>query len=66
MSVLGRLRSKPDPEKERQLREGMENTHLSWKDKFAMVFSAYVVLLLPAILVIVGFGLLVLWIFGAI
>lgn len=58
-------RLKPsDPEKERQFREQMKDVKLGWKDKFAMVFSAMLVLLLPSVLLLVGMCLLMLWIFG--
>ena len=56
---------RPDPEKEAQRRKDMENVKVSWKDKLAMVVTAYVVLLLPALLILGGICLLVLWLFGA-
>ncbi len=55
----------PDPEKEAQFHEQMKDVKLGWKDKLAMILSAYVVLLLPALLVVVGMALLMLWLFGA-
>ena len=60
MFILGRLRSKPDPEKEKALQEGMKDIKLSWQDKFAMMLSACLVLVIPAVLVLLGFGLLIL------
>ncbi len=55
---------RPDPEKEEEFREQMKEVKLSWKDKFAMVISAYAVLLVPALLVVGGICLLACWLFG--
>ncbi len=55
----------PDPEKEEQFHQQMKDVKLSWKDKLAMVLSAFVVLFLPALLVVLGIALLALWAFGA-
>ena len=55
----------PDPEKEEQFHQQMKDVKLGWKDKLAMVLSAYVVLLLPALLLVIGIAVFMLWAFGA-
>lgn len=56
---------KPTREQEQEFRDAMSSDEVTWKDKFAMVFSAYLTILLPCIVILVAFGLLVLWLFGA-
>lgn len=62
--IFKRLK-KPDPEAEERRRQEMEDVKLSWKDRLALVISAYAVLVIPSVLVIVGICLLLLWVFGA-
>lgn len=52
----GRL-PKYSKKKEKKLEEDLSNEKLTFKDKFAMLFAAYIVLVPPALLVI---GVLVL------
>ena len=56
---------KPDPNATEELAERFEEQKVGWKDRFAMIVSAYVVLLLPCLLLLVGFSLLILWLFRA-
>ena len=42
---------KPDPEKEQEKIDQLSQEELSWKDKLAMILSAYLVIGLPVILV---------------
>ena len=62
--IWGRLK-KPTPEQEKEFKERMSSEEVTWKDKIAMVLSAYVAILLPCIVIIALFALLILWIFGA-
>ncbi len=63
--MIWRRLKKASKEDEERFREQMANADLTFKDKFAMVISAYAVLLLPAVAVLLVLSLIVLWIFGA-
>lgn len=41
--------TKPNPEKEKKLRDEIAQEEIGWKDKLAMIVSAYAVLFLPAV-----------------
>ena len=56
---------KPSREKEQEFQDMMSGEEVTWKDKLAMVFSAYLVILVPCIVILLAFGLLILWAFGA-
>lgn len=56
---------KPDPNAVEALSERFEEQKVGWKDRFAMIVSAYVVLLLPCLALLVAFSLLILWLFRA-
>ena len=58
-----RLR-KSTPEDDRQFRENMQNSGIKFKDKMAMVLSAYLVIVLPCLLILVGLSLLAMFILG--
>lgn len=62
--IWGRLK-KSTPAQEEEFKERMSSEEVTWKDKIAMVLSAYVAILLPCIVIIALFALLILWIFGA-
>ena len=55
---------KPDPEKEREKIEQLSQEEVSWKDKLAMILSAYLVIGLPVILVLLALVLGCMWMFG--
>lgn len=63
--MIWRRLKKPTAEQEQEFQERMSDEQVSWKDKLAMVLSAYVTILLPCVLILLAFGFLVLWIFGA-
>ncbi len=67
LSIWKRLKqsAKQSPQQEKERREEMEKLKLTWKDKFAMVFSAYIVIFLPAAVILVLLALLCLWLFKA-
>lgn len=56
---------KSTPESEKEFGDRFKEAGVTWKDKLAMIISAFFVLFLPAALILGGFGLLVLWMFGA-
>ena len=62
--ILRRLK-KNTQEQDEQFRQTMSDEKLTWKDKLAMMLSAYVAILLPCLLVLLVFALLILLLFGA-
>ena len=63
MHILDRLK-RMTPDQEAKKRKELAQVEVSWKDRLAMVFSAYLVLLVPALIVIVLLCLVSLWLFG--
>lgn len=61
--ILGRLK-KSTPEQEEQFGKMMEEEKVGWKDKLAMLISAYFVIMLPVILFLVVFVLIVMFAWG--
>lgn len=55
---------KATPEQEREFRERLSE-EAPLVDKVIMVFTCFGVVIIPAALVLIGFGLLILWMFGA-
>ena len=49
----------------REFRDRMSDKEITSKDRFAMVVSAMLVIVLPCLLILLGLGLLVLFLFGA-
>lgn len=62
MAIWKRLK-KSTPEGEAKFRERMSDENVPFTDKLIMVMTAFVVLLLPSVLILVGISLLVMWIF---
>ncbi len=58
--IWRRLR-KSTKEEDRKFAQMMEDEHVTFKERLLMTLVAYAVILIPCILVLVGFGLLVLW-----
>ena len=58
------LLKKATPEQEREFRERLSE-EAPLVDKVIMVLTCFGVVIIPAALVLIGFGLLILWIFGA-
>lgn len=58
---------RPDPEAEEKLRRDLEkeDIQVGWKDKLAMLLSAFLVLFLPAALIVLALALGTLALFGA-
>ncbi len=64
MAIWKRLK-KSTPEEEAEFRERMSEENVPFTDKLIMLLTAFVVLVLPSALILLGISLLVLWIFGA-
>ena len=58
-----RLR-KSTPEEEQKFHEDMQNAGVKFKDKLAMVLSAYLVIVLPCLLILIGISLLAMFLLG--
>lgn len=52
------------PEQEREFRENIQKENITFKDKIAMILSAYLVIVLPCLIVLVLLSLLVMFLFG--
>ncbi len=67
--MIWRRLKKATREQEEEFAERMNDETVSRKerakDHFAMILSAFVVIVLPCLLVLVGFALLILFLFGA-
>ena len=59
MAIWKRL-PKPDAKKEAALREEFNKESVTWKDKLAMVISAFLVLFIPTVLILLVFVVLIL------
>ena len=58
-----RLR-KSSPEEDEQFRELMQQNDVGFKDGMAMILSAFLVIVLPCLLLLCGIAVLGLWLFG--
>lgn len=63
--IFGRVLHKATEEQERAFAEQLQQEHVGFRDRLAMVLSAFLTIVLPCLLVLCGLGALVLWIFGA-
>lgn len=52
------------PEQDEQFRQMMQEERVGFKDGMAMIISAFLVLVLPCLLILCGMSLLALWLFG--
>ena len=57
---------KPDPEKEKEFKENMQSENLEKHDRFAMFVSAFLVIILPCLLILCGLCFVAMLLFGAI
>ena len=55
---------KSTPEEDKQFRELMQENDVGFKDGMAMILSAFLVIVLPCLLILCGIALLGLWLFG--
>lgn len=63
--MIWRRLKKATREQEEEFRGRMSDEKLTAKDRVAMVFSAFLVIVLPCLAVLLIFGLLILLLFGA-
>ena len=56
---------KADEEEYEQYKQQIQKENLTFKDKFSMFISAFLVIILPVSLGLIAFGLLILALFGA-
>ena len=49
----------------RAFREQMSDKEITVKDRFAMLLAAFLVVILPCLLILILLGTLMLWLFGA-
>lgn len=61
--IFKRLK-KSTPEEDEQFGRMLDEQKVGWKDKFAMMVSAYVVIVVPCLLILIGMSVLMLWVFG--
>ena len=66
MGMFWKNITKPNPKKEKELRDQLIEEELTLKDKLAMILSAYAVLFVPAVLVLLLLAFLMLLVSGAI
>ncbi|MDE6839643.1 MAG: hypothetical protein K2P49_02120 [Oscillospiraceae bacterium] len=55
---------KPSPEEDEAFRKGMEGMKVDWKERLLMTLTAYVVIVLPCLLILLALCLLAMWLFG--
>lgn len=63
--MIWRRLKKPTREQEEEFSDRMSDPEMTGKDRLAMVLSAFLVIVLPCLLVLSAFALLILWMFGA-
>lgn len=61
--IFKRLK-KSTPEQEKEFSEMMEEEKVGWKDRLAMMLSAYVVIVIPCLLILIFLCVFMLWIMG--
>ncbi|MBR7099235.1 MAG: hypothetical protein IKC59_07460 [Clostridia bacterium] len=64
--MIWRRLKKSTEEEDQQFSERMRELKSSPKDMLAMIFSAFVVIVLPCLLVLLAFAFLIMLLFGAI
>lgn len=62
--IFKRLK-KSTPEMEQDFRDRLEQEQVSFTDKLLMIGTAFFVLVLPSILILLGIALFSMWVFGA-
>ena len=61
--IFKRLK-KVTKEQEREFEENLAKENIGAKDKFAMLISSLLMIILPCTLVLIGISLLAMWLFG--
>lgn len=62
--MIWRRLKKGDPKKAEEIKKALEERPDKGKDTLALLLSAFLTIALPAILILVAFGLLILFLFG--
>ncbi len=62
--MIWRRLKKSTPEEEAQFAEQLDESKPTAKDKFAMIFSAMLVIFVPCVLILLAFAALILLVFG--
>ncbi len=52
------------PEQEEEFRQRMTEEEVGWKDKLTMIGTAYLIIVLPCLLILLGLSALCMWLFG--
>ena len=64
MLLFKKRLKKSTPEEDEQFRELMQQNDVGFKDGMAMILSAFLVIVLPCLLILCGIAVLGLWLFG--
>lgn len=64
MGMIRKHLKKSTPEQEAEFRERMSCENVPFLDRVIMIATAFVVIVLPCLLVLVGMSLLVMWLLG--
>lgn len=64
MLMIWKRLKKSTPEQEEEYQRQLQKTGVTPREKLVMVLTAYVVILLPCLLVLVGMCAVVLWVMG--
>ena len=62
--IWKRLKQYASEQEEKQGREEKEDIHVTFREQLVMVLTAYAVIVLPCVLILIGLCLLVSWLFG--
>lgn len=64
MLMIWKRLKKSTPEQEEEYQKQLQETNVTPREKLVMVLTAYVVILLPCLLVLLGMCAVVLWVMG--
>ncbi len=62
--MIWRRLKKSTKEQNRAFQDLLEQEKVTWKDRLAMVFSAYLTILLPCLLILLAFAFVIMLLFG--
>jgi len=63
--MIWRRLKKSTPKQEKEFSENLAKENITVKDKLAMSIAAFLVIIIPALVVVALLSLLVMWMFGA-
>lgn len=64
MPMIWKRLKKSTKEQEQQFEEGLDELNVTFREKLIMTLTAYVVIVIPCLLVLVGLSLFMMWIMG--